>query len=144
MGLFLRMRENALTWLREMLTWMWKHKWSNARKHIRGCVKLLNRIYENTQSNSWSILSDAWRPTIKTWKYLQEHKDYSFEYQENFIECMKSFIRVFESALLATWSTEYNKLLPWIHGNTHSDIGSNQLDTLRYAIECIKNTRSNT
>ena len=39
-------------------------------KHIRGCVELLNRTYENTQSNTWGILSNAWNTQSHMWRYL--------------------------------------------------------------------------
>ena len=117
-----RMHENT-----SVVVWNYSIGYMKTPSRIHGAFY---RMHEDPQSIHENIYRSIKITHSNTWKHS--------------IECMKSFIRVFESALLATWNTEYMKLLPWIHGNIHSDIGSNQLDTLRYAIECIKNTRSNT
>ena len=60
-----------------MNTVNWMHE-----KYTRGNVKLPNRICENTQLNTWSILSNAWKHTLRYMRKIIWTQNYSYEYLE--------------------------------------------------------------
>ena len=131
-----RKRDHLATWNAHM----------DVKTQMIECPKTHPWLYEITQSDVWKTPSQIHgafyqmqeNPQTKPEGIYRSIKITHSDTWIHFIECMKSFIRVFEITLLATWNTEYMKLLPWIRGSTHSDIWSNQSNTLKYAIECIK------